>query len=549
MIQKALAIILLLFALSATSQNTVGLINYSAESYEGYTLFSPMNSNVSYLIDNCGFTINSWESNFRPGLSSYLREDGKLVRTARISSGFNAGGSGGRLEVFTWEGELEWAYDFTTENQQSHHDIALLPNGNILVLLWDRHSFVETVAKGKDPAFIPQNSGFWSEKVLEVKMLPNNEIEIVWEWNSWDHLVQNLDPELEGYGIIAEHPEKFNINYPPLSQSSDWLHMNSIDYNETLDQIILSSRNFNEFYIIDHSTTTEEAKTGQGGKYGKGGDILYRWGNPNAYDQGSLDNQVLYGQHDAHWIDEGLPGAGNIMVFNNGFGRPGVVLASTIEEINANPEGNGIYILNETNTYNPRVSDWTFPETLNDEFYAGRISGSQRLPNGNTMVCLGRNGSLLEFSPQGETVWEYISPVSFQGPVPQGSFIVSNDIFKTQRYSYDYPAFSGRDVSPIAPVELDPLPTECQTTSVQSKLFDMNAKIYPNPFADQLNIEVAEQGNYKLEILNQLGQQLYCSKFESTITIDESFPENGLYFIKLIDLSSGAKLNTSIIKL
>lgn len=59
--------------------------------------------------------------------------------------------------------------------------------------------------------------------------------------------------------------------------------MNGIDYNPVLDQIALSTHNLNEWYIIDHSTTTAEAATSSGGNSGKGGDLLYRWGNPAAY--------------------------------------------------------------------------------------------------------------------------------------------------------------------------------------------------------------------------------------------------------------------------
>ena len=535
--------------MSAISQNTVGIIQYSEESNEGYTLFSPLNSPTSFLIDNCGFLVNSWTSDLKPGLASYLREDGLLFRTARIQSNFNAGGSGGRLEVFNWEGEIVWSHNFSSNNEQAHHDIALLPNGNILVLLWDGHSFDEAVAKGKREDLISQNIGFWSEKIWEVKMLPDNEMEVVWEWNSWDHIVQDYNDVYDGYGVIAEHPEKFNINYPPLSESADWMHMNGIDYNESLDQIVLSSRNLNEFYIIDHSTTTEEAKTGEGGIYGKGGDILYRWGNPMAYNQGTEDDQILFGQHDAHWIDEGLNGAGNILVFNNGFGRPGVIVASTLEEINVNPSGDGHYTLNDSNTFDPIMSNWIYPQELSSDFYAGRISGSQRLENGNTMVCLGRNGTFLEISPDEEIVWEYICPISINGPIQQGEEILGNDIFKTQKYSYDYPAFNGKDMSPIEPIELNPEPTECSTTNVETTWIDMNAQVFPNPFIDEINIDIQEKGVYQLEIFNQVGQKLSCRQFDNSLTISDFSSNSGIFYIKLTDLNSGRIASTSIIKL
>ena len=80
---------------------------------------------------------------------------------------------------------------------------------------------------------------------------------------------------------------------------------------------MLSSRNRSEVYIVDHSTTTDEASSNSGGTYGKGCDFLYRWGNPQNYDRGSDNDQILRGQHSAIWIPENFPGEGNILLFNN----------------------------------------------------------------------------------------------------------------------------------------------------------------------------------------------------------------------------------------
>ena len=77
----------------------------------------------------------------------------------------------------------------------------------------------------------------------------------------------------------------------------------------------------NEIYIIDHSTSTAEAATSSGGIYNKGGDFLYRWGNPQAYRQGDQNDQKLFGQHYPHWIPDGLADAGKLILFNNGFSR------------------------------------------------------------------------------------------------------------------------------------------------------------------------------------------------------------------------------------
>jgi len=77
----------------------------------------------------------------------------------------------------------------------------------------------------------------------------------------------------------------------------------------------------NEIYVIDHSTTPYESIGNSGGRYGKGGDYLFRWGNPANYGRGSQEDQKLFRQHDVQWIKPGLNGAGNILIFNNGAGK------------------------------------------------------------------------------------------------------------------------------------------------------------------------------------------------------------------------------------
>ena len=96
----------------------------------------------------------------------------------------------------------------------------------------------------------------------------------------------------------------------PQAAQPDWLHINSVAYNPDLDQIMLSVFEFSEIWIIDHGTTTAEAAGHEGGKYGKGGDLLYRWGNPRAYRAGTVKDQKLFGQHNAHWIPRGFPARG-----------------------------------------------------------------------------------------------------------------------------------------------------------------------------------------------------------------------------------------------
>jgi len=545
--------VFILFAFKANvsnAQNTIGIIEYSSESDEGYTLFSPSNSNITYLIDNCGFIVNNWSSQYKPGLMTYLLDDGSLLKTARIPNSFIAGGSAGRVEKLKWDSQPIWSFNFTTTTQQPHHDIAPLPNGNFLLLLWDVHLESEAIQVGKNTNFLSETGELWSEKIQEIKPINNDSFEVVWEWNSWDHLIQDFDPEKNNFGVVADHPELFNINYPIAGTSPDWMHMNSIDYNPELDQISINSRNFNEFFIIDHSTTTEEAKGSSGGTYGKGGDILFRWGNPAAYNKGDIENQILNGQHDASWIDEGLTGAHNILVFNNNVGSSNGLIGSKVEEIVLKENNDGFYELNADGTFGPEQSSWSYPEEITIEFHSRRISGAQRLPNGNTLISDGMSGTLFEVTEDKNIVWKYINPVSFNGPLTQGDPSFGSDIFKSRRYSYDHPAFAGRDLSPMSPIELNPNPTDCQTTNIQEDFQNKeNIILSPNPFVDEINLDLPFNQQYKVEIFNQVGQRVSYSQLSGPSVIKIDLEAKGIYLVKLTDIDNKSMHTQTMIKL
>ena len=111
----------------------------------------------------------------------------------------------------------------------------------------------------------------WPSYIIELEQVGIDSSRIVWEWHLWDHTVQDIYPDLSNYGSIHENPGKLNINLGSLGggggASGDWIHLNSIDYNESLDLIAISSRKMNEFYFIDHGTTTEQASSDTGGNF------------------------------------------------------------------------------------------------------------------------------------------------------------------------------------------------------------------------------------------------------------------------------------------
>jgi len=387
---------------------------------DGQILFAPMDSWTTYLINDAGQVIHTWSSNYFPGESAYLLEDGSLLRTIKLS--FAYGGDGGGVQKINWTGSLLWDYHYYTDDYLSHHDICPLKNGNVLMIAWEFKTPDEAIAAGRDPNKISGNK-VMPDHIIEVKPTGPTTGDIVWEWHVWDHLIQDYDPNKINYGAVEDHPELIDLNYG--YTTADWLHTNAIDYNEEFDQILLTTRNFNEIWIIDHSTTTEEAAGHTGGNSGKGGDLLYRWGNPQAYRAGSSNDQKFFLQHDASWIKFGYPGAGNIIVFNNGVGRPGGSI-TTIDEIIPPVDDNGIYFLEPGEAFGPSEQTWTFT----CDFFALIVGGVTRLPNGNTLICDGPGGRFFEVTPTGETIWEYTN----QYPTP-----ATNNVFNIQYISADEP--------------------------------------------------------------------------------------------------------------
>ncbi|NJD10564.1 MAG: arylsulfotransferase (ASST), partial [Gemmatimonadetes bacterium] len=275
-----------------------------------------------------------------------------------------------------------------------------------------------------------------------------------------DHLVQNSDPAKPHYGVPSQHPE---LVAPALSDNGKvpafWNHMNSVAYNAALDQVVMSVRGNSELWVIDHSTTTAQAAGHTGGRSGKGGDLLYRWGNPATYGIGSTGAQMLYQQHDVQWIDAGSPGEGHFLVFNNGLNRPGGA-SSSVDEITPPVNADGSYTRTAGAAFGPTQLTWTYGGTFGKEYYAEAISGAQRLPNGNTLICYGTHGVLVEVTPAGEAVWEYINPVTNEGPQVQGSTAPLdvrghdyNAVFKVRRYAPTYAGLAGRDLSAGAVIE------------------------------------------------------------------------------------------------
>ncbi len=449
-----------------------GPLRSAGRADDGYVLFSPLLSTTTYFVNRAGEVVHTWESDFAPGASVYLLENGHLLRCSREPDvpRFHGGGLGGRLQEFGWDGGLVWEWVVASGERLQHHDIAPLPNGNILLIAWEARSREQALDAGRRPKRVGRN-GLWPESVLEVHPEPPKGASIIWQWRLWDHLIQDFDPRRSNYGRIRDHPELININGDRAPQSitsaviqrlkslgyiaggdaladlePDFVHVNSIAYNPRLDQIALSAFGYREIWIIDHGATTQEAAGHSGGRAGRGGDLLYRWGNPHAYGRGRIEDQRLFGQHDGRWIPDGYPGAGHLMIFNNGLGREGR-WSSVIELVP--PLVDAHYRSESDGRFGPNEPIWEYTAADKRSFYADFISGAHRLANGNTFITSGPEGRFFEVTSRGEVVWEYVNPYSGRAPNPAGDPPYS--VFRATLIPASHPALEGRDLKPLDP--------------------------------------------------------------------------------------------------
>lgn len=441
-------------------EQTLGLFQNTPDAGPGYTLFPPGCSSTTYLVDNNGLLVHAWPSEGTPGLMAYLLENGLLLRADSVGNGSFDGGGGGRIKKIDWEGNTVWSYTYSSPQRLQHHDLEILPNGNVLFIAWELKTYQQAVAAGRNP-WLLTGGGLWPDHLVEVRPTGPETGKIVWEWHLWDHLIQDHDPSRANYGVVADHPELIDINYTTVWSNPDWTHTNSVRYHPAFDEILISVREFHEVWVIDHSTTTAQARGHSGGRHGKGGDLLYRWGNPAAYRRGTAADQKLFRQHDAQWIPPGLPGAGDIMVFNNGRERP-LEYYSTVDQFTPPADANGDFPLEPGQAYGPPSLSWSYAATPPAGFYSDIAGGAHRLPNGDTLICNAVAGTFFEVKPTGERVWKYVNPVGSAGPAEQGTTHDCPYVFKVRRYSPSYPGLAGRDLNPGCTIETG---TECPMTA------------------------------------------------------------------------------------
>ena len=495
----------------------------NGQSFNGFALYNSQGSNTTYLIDENQNIAHTWNMTTECNYTVQLKENGNLIRGTKgntsVFSNGNIAAGGGIVQEIAPDGTIVWEYIYANNDHVSHHDLTLVGD-NVLLTAYEKKTSTELNAAGFNNA----SSEKWPTHFIELEPDGNGGANIIWEWHIWDHMCQDTDASKPNYvSNISDNPELININMiqggggPGGGNSGDWFHVNGVDYNEDLDQIVFSSRFASEIYIIDHSTTTSEAATHSGGNSGMGGDILYRWGNPSNYEvSGSqiIDNAV----HDARWItDDGRPNGGYLQIFNNSGVSNSV---SAIDGIETPWDA-------ATNTYlrNPGQAFEPFSYTTRYEcaFSSSGQSASDRMSNGNIYVNAsggqGGAGVMYEVDSLGTIVW---GPYNAQSQ-------------KGFRYECDYPG-----IIALKPY-MNTATTSCFNHTLVEDFLLEDLLVYPNPTNSDITIEFESTSGSEIIIgvYNTLGQEIFNKKisrfsgqFKEKINLD--YYSEGVYIVNIV---------------
>ncbi|SFC55875.1 Arylsulfotransferase (ASST) [Pseudomonas citronellolis] len=400
---------------AAPSVYPTGVTRYDPQkAFNQYVIFSGAD-NRTHLIDMNGNEVKRWD---RPGFPSAILEPklagGErghvLLQTADLAEPgkLSSAGNGLRNQAvgeLDWAGKTVWQWGDQAPGgaARQHHDLRRLANGNTLVLANRVHAV----------------KGFQVPEVIDdviYEVTPQGQV--AWRWTASEHLHE--------FGFGAEQ-----LKLVLATKNPDYLHINNLaplganrwhaagDKRFAPDNLLFDSRNANFIAIIDKAS----------------GKVVWRLG-PNLPPIDPRNAQKLprpvdqiSGQHDAHIIPEGLPGAGNLLVFDNqgDAGYPsvqrGVISGSRVLEIDPVKK----QIVWQYTAESSKQPGWAF--------FSSFISSARRLPNGNTLIDEGQNGRFFQVTPGGEIVWEYVSP--YFGKAPLGD-AVSNWVYRALPVDYSW---------------------------------------------------------------------------------------------------------------
>jgi len=467
------------------------LLTGSTQDFNGYALYNSQNSSTAYLIDKLGNIAHSWSCNVNGNYAVLLKENGNIVRGGVYNNNqLNGAAIGGMIQEYDPNGNVVWDFVYSTSSYCQHHDIEIMPNGNVLFIAWEVKSTAELTAAGYDGA----SSSKWPTRIVEIQPDGFGSASVIWEWRIWDHLIQDFDSSKDNYGVVADHPELMDINAVdapsggPGGNSGDWFHVNGISYNESLDQIVFTARHASEFFIIDHSTTASEAATHTGGNSGQGGDFIYH----------------------------GRENGGFIQIFNN----EGDNGNSTVDAIETPRDGYN-YTITPGSAFGPASYTWRHDCIDN----ASGQSAHDKLSNGNTFVNLSQE-YMYEVDQSGSVIWQYNA-----GPA------------KAFRYECTHPGVQilmGVDCNCDAggSAYIDNCGdcvggntglTECSGTVIEA-ISPSSVALFPNPSTGVFEFRgLGTMSDYSIEVTDVFGQSIIrTSNFSS---IDLSNEDAGVYFV------------------
>jgi|CXWL01.1.fsa_nt_gi hypothetical protein len=415
-----------------------GVIQWNKKTtFDGYTLLAPSGPGFSkvYLIDNKGWIVYEWD--LPGGGHTEILENGDLLRLGVATSPdnyVNWGGTAGQLAQYKIDGELLWQYTNVDADSVLHHTFHQSSSGKTFVPVWEKHSSTEAISAGRadddylhplyaegdsgtTPSRCARNTycgGLWTDVIVE---LDKQGKETGWRWDAWDKLTTN-PTDVTKLDINYHIPEREISN----RSTADYMHVNSVHFDPVNELLVISSRSFNEIYLIDYKTK----------------EIVGRWGNPWATKSGNEPSWMndgdtkLWGPHGANF-SASMTGEVNILVLDNGWMRP-EDRRSRVFEIKFRKNGN---------FWTPDAAPvWEYQTVAQESLLTDFQGGVQRLPNGNTLIASSGMAHLLEVTPDKKIAWEFISPV-FDGGEIKCEYSAENGgpltFFRTYKYAENHP--------------------------------------------------------------------------------------------------------------
>jgi len=371
-----------------TPIGTIELFNESKID-SNYILLNDAASNRAFIMNKQAKILYEWKLSNNIGNDVYLLPDGNLIASLEADNPkIPLGGKGGKIQLISPNNNINWEFVYSSQQGEIHHDVEMLPNGNILAMVWEKLDAEIAIEEG-----YMNFEDIYPESIIEIDPKTDS---IVWKWSSMNHLIQDFDETKSNFGSISDNPNLIDINYSSKATllpevQGDIMHANGLSYDQINDLIFLSVNSYSEVWVIDHSTTIDEAASNSGGTYNKGGGLVYRFGNPNAYGN-TKGQRLFYNNHYPNLLKD--DNTGEILIFSNG----NHIKQSTV------------YRLQLPSTFNLNTNYDNEPEIIwsytDPDLYSGKVSGADILENGNILITEGDFG-VWEVTTDKEVVWKF----------------------------------------------------------------------------------------------------------------------------------------------